>query len=310
MDSRMRSRRAGGFTLIELLVVIANIAVLIALRLPAVQLAREAARRSTCKNNLKQLGIALHNYHDSASMFPPGNIGTSTDILSLPRRPFLVHLLPHIDQAPLYNTIAFDSVSFGFQNAYAARVIPPFNCPSDGHSKNPKTAVFTVGLTNYGGIIGLRLSDLGTNKGSFGYNRGNNLRDFFDGSSNVAVMAEQLVGTDGDARGWWTNGNAPSTFLCTETTPNSSSPDMLYPDPLMCVNGDGVIDDPINNLPCDLASSASDYSLHYTASRSRHEGGVHVLMGDGACRFVSENINILTWRNLGYKKDGQVLGEF
>jgi prepilin-type N-terminal cleavage/methylation domain-containing protein/prepilin-type processing-associated H-X9-DG protein len=308
-SGQFRGRRA--FTLIELLVVIAIIAVLIALLLPAVQQAREAARRSQCRNNLKQLGIALHNYHDQAGMFPPGNIGTGTDILSLPRRPFIVFLLPHMEQGPLYNTITFDSASYGFQNAYGSKVIPGFVCPSDGNSKNPKqVAGFVVALTNYGGVIGQRLNDLGLNKASFGYNTGNNLRDFFDGSSNTMIMAEQLVGGNSDARGWWTNGNTPSTFICTETTPNSSSPDVLYPDSVMCVNGDGVTDDPANNLPCDPASSASDYSLHYAASRSRHKGGVHVLLADGAVRFVSDSLNVTTWRNLGFKKDNQVLGDF
>src|SRR5271154_138358 len=95
-------RRA--FTLIELLVVIAIIAVLIALLLPAVQQAREAARRTQCKNNLKQLGLALHNYHDNFKFFPPGNIGTpGTSIIDAPRRSFLVHLLPYMDQVNIYN---------------------------------------------------------------------------------------------------------------------------------------------------------------------------------------------------------------
>src|SRR4051812_15541458 len=159
-----RHSRRRAFTLIELLVVIAIIAVLIALLLPAVQQAREAARRSQCKNNLKQLGLGLHNYHDQANMFPLGSIGTGADILSVPRRPFTVGLLPHIDQANLYNLFVFDSASYAFQNAAVApKVVPVFVCPSDGNAKNPKPSNVTgysVATTNYGGVIGLNYADI------------------------------------------------------------------------------------------------------------------------------------------------------
>lgn len=123
-------------------------------------------------------------------------------------------------------------------------------------------------------------------------------------------MCEQLAGSDKDSRGWWVNGNVHSVFVCVTTTPNSSSPDILYPDPSVCSNNDGITDDPVNNLPCDPASSASNYALHYTASRSRHRGGVHVLLADGAVRMISDNISLTTLQNLAFKKDGQVVGEF
>jgi hypothetical protein len=116
------------------------------------------------------------------------------------------------------------------------------------------------------------------------------------------------VGSDIDNRGWYVNGNAGSSLICLQTTPNSSAPDVLYPDNGFCVVGDGVTDDPRNNLPCVRGST--DINTHYAASRSRHVGGVHVLLADGAVRFVSNNINLTTWRNLGFKKDGEVLGEF
>jgi prepilin-type N-terminal cleavage/methylation domain-containing protein len=305
------NRRA--FTLIELLVVIAIIAILIALLLPAVQQAREAARRTQCKNHLKQLGLALHNYHDTFKIFPPGNISTGAGYLETPRRTFLVHLLPYIDQTNVYNQYVFISTAYDFQapNAtIAAKVIPAFVCPSDGKAKNPKP-LGLIATTNYNGVIGLTLADLMTGKGSFGINSNFSTRDYYDGTSNTMMLAEYLVGSNSDSRGWYVNGNIHSAFVCTNTTPNSSAPDALYPDPSVCAPGDGVTDDPKNNLPCITGNAAAGQeSTMYNASRSRHVGGTHVLLGDGAVRFVSSNIDINTWRNLGYKQDGNTIGEF
>src|SRR5262245_47588566 len=161
-----RSKRTSqGFTLIELLVVIAIIAVLVALLLPAVQQAREAARRSQCKNNLKQIGLAMHNYHEMASSFPPETIwsfdptGTGTGPNKQPRNyTWLVMLLPYLDQAPLYNAINFSLPIWGQMAAgksIAGTQLPILACPSDpavvwmqGASRGP------FGVTCYSGSEG------------------------------------------------------------------------------------------------------------------------------------------------------------
>ena len=134
------------------------------------------------------------------------------------------------------------------------------------------------------------------------------LSDFTDGSSNVMMIAEILAGSNKDYRGWYVNGNIGSSLVSTQLTPNSNAPDLLYPDPNFCTNNDGITDDPSKNLPCDPGTSNTD--THYAASRSRHVGGTHILLGDGSARFVSTNIDITIWRNLGLKADGAVIGDF
>ncbi len=308
----MRSRAKSGFTLIELLVVIAIIAVLIALLLPAVQQAREAARRSQCKNNLKQLGLALHSYHEALGVFPPAMITTTGAMLDVPRRAGIVHLLPYVDQVNLYNQVNFGTGGYDFQQAYAAKPVIALLCPSDGLADNPKSGsgAGTCAATNYGLVVGQNLGDAkpANAPAAFANNKKISLRDFIDGSSNVMMIAEQLMGSNKDVRGWYVNGNNASALVCTQTTPNSSAPDVLYPDPAFCVNNDGVTDAPAMNLPCDPGSTNSD--THYSASRSRHTGGVHILMGDGSVRFASSNIDLTIWRNIGLKADGAVVGDF
>src|SRR6056297_544562 len=127
-------RRRAGFTLIELLVVIAIIAILVALLLPAVQQAREAARRSSCKNNLKQLGLALHNYHDTHGMFPI-NWGTGYDGTTNPTSSvqfsWMTYILPYIEESALYDTINFnEALDDPNNNAAASTVIDTYLCPS------------------------------------------------------------------------------------------------------------------------------------------------------------------------------------
>src|SRR5262249_25579194 len=140
----------------------------------------------------------------------------------------------------------------GTNQPVAALPIVAYVCPSDGKAKNPKTVPgnLPVALTNYNGVIGLTLADLMTGKGPFGVNSSFSTRDFYDGTSNTMIMAEYLTGSNNDSRGWYVNGNVHSVYVCTRITPNSSAPDSLYPDPTVCSPGDGITDDPKNNLPC------------------------------------------------------------
>ena len=307
--------RRKAFTLVELLVVIAIIGILIALLLPAVQAAREAARRSQCSNNLKQLGLGLHNYHDSHLTLPPGSIVTNGIMTGQPRRTPFVLILPYIEQGPLYEQFVMVMPGYDFASApnvaLAGNVVPDYVCPSDGHANNPKPTPWgSCATTNYGCMIGQTLADAQPTvaKGVFAINTTSRFRDIFDGTSNTMAMAEQLMGSNLDYRGWWINGNVGRAFVCTMTGPNSVLNDVFYPDPNVCVEGDGVTDDPLNNLPCEQGST--DFDTHWVASRSRHPGGAQAMLADGSVRFVSETVDITTWRYLGWKKDGQTPGTY
>ncbi|OYW13961.1 MAG: hypothetical protein B7Z55_16195, partial [Planctomycetales bacterium 12-60-4] len=159
MTQQLSHRR--GFTLIELLVVIAIIAILIALLLPAVQQAREAARRSQCVNNLKQLGLAIHNYHDNFNAFPPGWIGVTNrtpDTEGNSGFAWGAHLLPQLDQSPLYGRLNFNRECYdpAFNAVAMSTVLPAFRCPSDpsqdtwmiGEEANPSNILATLPTAN------------------------------------------------------------------------------------------------------------------------------------------------------------------
>lgn len=325
------SRRNSGFTLIELLVVIAIIAVLIALLLPAVQQAREAARRSQCKNNLKQIGLAIHNYHDTVNAFPPGSINSGS-LWSNPQWPYLLDfILPYIDEAPRYNILAKNWSRVapwnpGAEADWEAELQTPikaFLCPSDGMGGALKDAGNAIPLpaSNYLGIFShVNLSDQfaidyrspGANmskRAAFGINSGTRIRDVIDGLSNTILVAEYLTGvTPVDWRGYYHTEQPGAQFLHASSTPNSSVPDLLYGAagyPSGCATGFNL---PAMNLPCQATTNHAQ--LGYAVSRSRHTGGVHVLLGDGAVRFVSENINLVTWQNLSWISDGNVVGEY
>tara|TARA_R110002095_G_scaffold164595_1_gene142526 strand:- start:465 stop:1382 length:918 start_codon:yes stop_codon:yes gene_type:complete len=294
-----------GFTLIELLVVIAIIAILIALLLPAVQQAREAARRSTCKNSLKQIGIAMHNYHDTHSVFPPCVIdvalgGTNHNLLG-----WATMILPYMDQAPLYNQIGshngFTSVEGPWELALsgttpaanveltdARTILPALNCPSDPMG-GINTKLGNYGKSNYVACSG----DLfdppasSTYRGISYQNSKTKMRDITDGTSNVFLTGERRtektqigsiwIGADKDG----TEGTN-SVARRVSAVAAATNTNVVYN-----ING-----------------------TDYAAFSSMHVGGAHFLMGDGAVRFVSENLNRDTFRNLGGIADGNVLGEF
>jgi prepilin-type N-terminal cleavage/methylation domain-containing protein len=200
--SKRRSLNWRGFTLIELLVVIAIIAVLIALLLPAVQQAREAARRTQCRNNLKQLGLALHNYHDNYNRMPAAVywISATSYTNGVANNPqprnysWASMILPYIDQAPLYNSVNFQLPAWSQMingQPFQSYTFPAFKCPSDpgfGGSNNR----FNIGWTNYSGAEGWDWWNRpgGTLNGVFAITTHTRLGDITDGTSNTILLCE------------------------------------------------------------------------------------------------------------------------
>lgn len=313
-------KRRDGFTLIELLVVIAIIAILIALLLPAVQQAREAARRSTCKNNLKQLGVALHNYHETHRAFPFAtvcgvNIAAHTG-QNYARQSWFHLVLPFIDQAPLYDKLR-DGFESGTVSDFASHPqrsvkVPVLMCPSDPNSGklgSQKSSFHSNYLLCSGSTTQGANGTFPKLNGLF-FNISNiRFRDITDGTSNTIAAGEiNLVDdatgagpvadclTVGDLRGrvWGTKYVGGGTFT-TLQGPNTTVPDsVIY----------GYSRD---YAPISTSCSSGDNAVY---ARSRHVGGAHFLLGDGAVRFISNNVDTSTFRALGTRAGGEVLGEF
>lgn len=296
-----------GFTLIELLVVIAIIAVLIALLLPAVQQAREAARRSQCKNNLKQLGIALHNYHDTFSTLPPGAIQVF-ETNAQNEATWISMILPYIDQAPLYNRANFSSC-FGCVSSVGnpsyeivSPAIPGMACPSDPNSGQLASSVYRRGNyaanTGIGAIHSLTTpDDPARTSGPLTMNSRRNFRDFTDGTSNTVLVGELLNSTGTDFRGVMHYPEGP--LYTHDRVPNTSIADEAR---TTCVTA--------TRMPCTGAYTAYNNRAIVYSVRSQHVGGAHVALADGTVRFISENISLATWQALSTHKGGEVLGEF
>lgn len=305
--SSPRSLRPG-FTLIELLVVIAIIAVLVALLLPAVQQAREAARRSQCKNNLKQLGLAMHNYHDSHRVLPPGY---TYHWSYYPEWTWVAHILPYIDQKPLYAAVPWNkgagmanSTTYADVASVVSTQLAAMQCPSDRATELVWT-FYSRG--NYGANNGVgKLKGMldstwasRPNGGPFEVNSSTSARDFTDGMSNTLLITELRKSTAGtDQRGVLFYPEGP--FIQANNNPNSPLQDLLR-------NG-GCQDS--TEAPCVVGYTGSGDRAVQMAARSQHTGGVHALLADGAVRFISNNVFNDTWRNLALCSDGNVLSEF
>jgi len=325
-----------GFTLIELLVVIAIIAVLIALLLPAVQQAREAARRSSCQNNLKQMGLAMHNYHDTHLVFPYGHQSELAGA-SHRRDCWFQRILPQVEQSGLSNAYEGETPRTEYihnmtANAAVAYIpqtaVTMFTCPSDGASPGKganggSTAfqgnyavcagvgVFTMDNTVNPPVITITdrntisTSDRG---GLFYQNSKHGIRDCIDGTSNTLLASEGIVRGNGmsswgDLGGYW--GGAPhgSFGFSTAEVPNTSVPDRVYTCKAATYPGAP------NQAPCESGNTLG-LTGRYNFARSYHTGGVQGALADGSVRFFSNSIDRQTWIKLGLRRDGQVIGEF
>ncbi|RMG35785.1 MAG: DUF1559 domain-containing protein [Planctomycetota bacterium] len=327
---RSRFRRRA-FTLIELLVVIAIIAILIALLLPAVQQAREAARRSQCKNHLKQLGLALHNYHDVNKMFPGTYFRTGGSVrwTASSKGSYMVRLLPFVDQEPLFKLVRFDLEGSGMgpewqtfpgtSKRFTTQVIPVFLCPSDPSPDvrgNPNTT--GRAKTNYAMSMGNQRMPArgnkcttypGNNFGTAPTGHGNTgdltrisgivsrinwsarIRDITDGTSNVIAMGEILPRCGDHTRNGWFHFN--SIWVATTAPIN-------FP-----INCEG---EP-KKYPTGGCNDIDNWQTSQ-GFKSKHQGGAHFLMCDGAVRFISENIDYLTYQKLGDRRDGNPISNF
>jgi len=313
------SRRA--FTLIELLVVIAIIAILVSLLLPAVQQAREAARRSQCRNNLKQIGLALHNYHDVHTTLPPGHIMNGA--CSRQYGSWVVGLLPFVDQQNL-RTLYVDTTDWwqALNQPARAVTVQAFLCPSDIGVEIFNTTLDFGFRGNYAANVGIgeykrdRCASASAQvdlkpAAAFFTNSSKKLRDITDGTSNTAAICEIRKVNGNDSRG--------ALFADTGTNlyshrypPNTSVFDVTE----RCVS------QPEMKLGCTAGGSGGTFNI---SARSVHTGGVHILLFDGAVRFVSDNVDAgpttpdtttglydtaHVWKALSTLNSGEIIGDF
>jgi prepilin-type N-terminal cleavage/methylation domain-containing protein len=324
----MKKSRSSGFTLIELLVVIAIIAILIALLLPAVQQAREAARRTQCKNNLKQYGLALHNYHDVYGCFPlssnyRGN--WNNGVVG-----WQVRILPYTEQAGLYaamttwgDTVApYDVDQILNGKELRKHAVPYSKCPSDasespdgnwaqasyggnmGSNWNPSAGgaacePYSTPGVHYripGGQVGHGNTTERKNlSGMFGrvLNQVIRFRDVTDGTTNTLMVGEILPACHDHGGGWWHFNGMANAHSGTSVPLNTMNTCLAPYKP--------------QNPQFPACTNRNNLSWGF---RSSHTGGAQFVLGDGSVRFVSENIDYQTYQDLGVRNDGNVPGEY
>jgi prepilin-type N-terminal cleavage/methylation domain-containing protein/prepilin-type processing-associated H-X9-DG protein len=314
------NHRRSGFTLIELLVVIAVISVLIALLLPAVQSAREAARRIQCTNNLKQIGLALHNYADANNVLPAAEMqflgmanGSNYSALS--------QILPYLEQSSLFNSINFSLYDVDPSNSTAmVTSVNGFICPSDTYNPTPLYGAQTNYMADMGsGIVWQNTAPPNTTlpapNGVFYGNSATRFADVIDGLSNTGFYSERIVG---DATTGIVSPIADVFF-------DPGAP--LTPDDALAQCQALNIYNPANQIPMIMGVPWIDGQhifLHVSTPdtrscgffivnravmppSSKHPGGVNFLAGDGSVKFIKDSINLQVWRALGTRNGGEVI---
>ncbi|TWT31567.1 DUF1559 domain-containing protein [Blastopirellula retiformator] len=335
-----------GFTLVELLVVIAIIGVLIALLLPAVQQAREAARRMSCSNNLKQLGLAAHNYHDTYQHLPPGNVAAIN---------WKVCVLPFLEQRTITDQLTYDlnddfHSDSGSNNVdvLSGVLVDALNCPSsvvdpfvDQNGANPGRLQYHTYLGVNGAADPSVTGNLATSGkcqktyfGGYACNNGPMLglvgvafRDITDGLSNTVIIGEQ-AGRDPGRMAYAASSGAEPAYRqgASGGWNGDSSSAGLYENPPIPAWGFDPVDSPGANgfatydgiapilYPLNSACSGDSACLLSRGTgatfNSEHPGGVQFLLADGSARFIPETISLLTLKQLAMKSDGQVIGDF
>ncbi len=314
--------------------VIAIIAILIALLLPAVQQAREAARRTQCKNNMKQFGLAMHNYADVYNMFPLGACAkpSATFGIDISIGAF-ASILPYMEQGNLKN-LYNDSLPWERSSPTVAQtIIPAYLCPSatgPAIDSNPVLAAYPIGtqlatiqyLLSKGANKEWCFNPTGTTTGMFGINQKCDFRDITDGTSNTFCVGEGATGR------LWTVAAGANPNVAVPAGTGRVQQGWIAPQPnplgiqslsgfttagnwgttVYRLNKNPVVETVYDDAAlANCNASTTDFTSNF---RSAHTGGGQFLLGDGSVRFVSENIDAVLYNNLGGKSDGQVIGEF
>ncbi len=314
----MRRNRAA-FTLIELLVVISVIAVLIALLLPAVQAAREAARRTQCVNNEKQIGLALHNYHESRQCLPPSSMGGIGDFSALSQ------ILPFLEQSPMYNALNFSLPdSDPSNNTVLMSKINGFICPSDLPDSAPANGAQTNYMADQGSWIVFG-SSTGANaslpppNGVFIAGSVSTFASITDGLSNTGFFSERMLDFPSNAvvdpiadvffprTQPLTIDDAVQQCQAVDITNLANQAPVFMGAPW--VNGQHVF----NHITAPNTRSCGFFIVNRATmpASSRHAaGGVNLLYGDGSVRWIKNSIDVQTWRAIGTKAGGEIVGDY
>ena len=325
MRPHLFSGRKRAFTLIELLVVIAIIAILIALLVPAVQKVRDAAARTQCLNNLKQIGLALHGYHDANKVLPFGQYLALNTYPDAHHEGWLLYVLPYLEQRGLYDVFQANHNTLGTWQIpdlvvpQGSLILPVFGCPTEplkdqlapansagGNKEGPSASyVGNAGSTTFG-----QQGGGATLNGVLFPQSAIRLAVISDGTSNTLLASEIILGPDagatdtyasGDRRGRIWNAHAGEQLFSTAYPPNTTNPDYSF-----------GCNQSYPRAPCVAAGviAAGSVTSYNQSVRSMHSGGVNALLCDGSVRFVVNSVGANVWSALGSRNGNETLGDF